>query len=154
MTFASKSLRRRASSPQGSSSNGCSLFRKPDRPVFVPRSFPTTTIIGMVNSSIYVCYCLFVCNSPTVTAGGPQCSRLPISPTATLPSCLWSLSDLHISSLFSPTIFYRDAISALLHLVNRWFNFTSSRSRAFRYGRQNKRPAIYVCIHHVSFIFV
>ena len=33
--------------------------------------------------------CLFVCVS--LMADGPQRARLPISPTASLPSCLWSL---------------------------------------------------------------
>ena len=33
--------------------------------------------------------CLFFCLP--LTADGPQCARLPIPLTATLPSCLWSL---------------------------------------------------------------
>ena len=53
--------------------------------------------------------------------------------TSSLPSCLWSLR------IFPPfpgsrlTIFYRDASSKLLQLVNQWLNFTYSRSHAFRY---------------------
>ena len=34
-------------------------------------------------------------------------------------------------------MFYRDASSALLQLVNQWLNFTYSRSHALRYGRKN-----------------
>ena len=40
------------------------------------------------------------------------------------------------------TFFYRDASSAVLQLVNQWLKFTYSRSHAFRYGRQNKNPAL------------
>ena len=60
---------------------------------------------------------------------------------ATLPPCLLSLKIF--PSLFGSrlTTFYRDGSSALLQLVNQWLNFTYSRSRAFRYGRQNKNPA-------------
>ena len=60
--------------------------------------------------------------------------------TSSLPSCLWS----HRIFLSLPgsrlTIFYRDARSALLQLVNRWLNFTYSRSHAFRYERKNTNP--------------
>ena len=45
---------------------------------------------------------------------------------------------LPISPRFTPYgFFYRGAYSALLQLVNQWFNFTYSRSHAFRYGRKN-----------------
>ena len=40
------------------------------------------------------------------------------------------------------TIFYRDASSALLQLVNQWLNFTYSRSHAFRYERKNTNPTL------------
>ena len=61
-----------------------------------------------------------------------------------LPSCLWSQmifpSSLPGSRL---TIFYRDASSALLQLVNQWLNFTYySRSHAFRYERKNTNPTL------------
>ena len=58
--------------------------------------------------------------------------------TSSLPSCLWSQGGI-FSSLPGPrlTIFYRDASSALLQLVNQWLNFTYSRSHAFRYERKN-----------------
>ena len=39
-------------------------------------------------------------------------------------------------------IFHRDASSALLQLVNQIFYFTYLCSHAFRYGRQNKNPAL------------
>ena len=47
-----------------------------------------------------------------------------------------------ISSRFTPTIFYRDASSALLQLVNQWLNFTYSRTHAFRYERKNTNPTL------------
>ena len=51
--------------------------------------------------------------------------------------------DLPISPQFTPiTIFYRDASSALLQLVNQWLNFTYSRSHAFRYERKNTNPTL------------
>ena len=48
--------------------------------------------------------------------------------------------DLPISPGSRLTIFYRDASSALLQLVNQWLNFTYSRSDAFRYERKNTNP--------------
>ena len=39
---------RRASSAEGSSSNGCCLLRKPDEPFFVRSSFPTPTIRAII----------------------------------------------------------------------------------------------------------
>ena len=61
---------------------------------------------------------------------------------APLPSCLWSLLIRIFPSLPGSrlTIFYRNASSALLQLVNQWLNFTYSRPNGFRYGRQNKNP--------------
>ena len=60
----------------------------------------------------------------------------------TLPSCLWPLR-IFPSLLGSRlTIFYRDASSAILQLVNQWLDFTSSRSQAFRYGRKNTNPTL------------
>ena len=46
--------------------------------------------------------------------------------------------DLHISPRFTPTILYRDACTALLHLVNQRLNFSSLRPHAFRYENQKK----------------
>ena len=40
------------------------------------------------------------------------------------------------------TIFYRDASSALLQLVNQWLNFIYSRSHVFRYERKNTNPIL------------
>ena len=56
----------------------------------------------------------FVCIS--LTADGPQRARLPIPPTATLQSCLWSrrISPSLLGSRL--TSFFRDASSALLQL--------------------------------------
>ena len=45
--------------------------------------------------------------------------------------------DVPISPGSRPTIFYRDASSAILQLVSQWLNFTYSRPHAFRYGRRN-----------------
>ena len=50
--------------------------------------------------------------------------------------------DLPISPRFTPTIFYCDASSALLQLVNQWLNFTYSQSHAFRYGRKDTNPTL------------
>ena len=51
--------------------------------------------------------------------------------------------DLPISPRFTPyNVFYRDASSALLQLVNQWLNFTYSRSHAFRYERKNTNPTL------------
>ena len=62
--------------------------------------------------------------------------------TSSLPSCLWSqriFPSLPDSRL---TMFYRDASSALLQLVNQWLNFTYSRPHAFRYERKNTNPTL------------
>ena len=84
--------------------------------------------------------------SISLTADGPQRARLPISPTATLLSCPWSLR-IFPSLLGSRlTIFYRDARSALLQLVNQWLNFTYSRSHAFRYGIELTTSALIIII--------
>ena len=67
-----------------------------------------------------------------------------------LPSCLWSqriFPSLPVSRLI---IFYRDASSALLQLVNLWLNFTYSLSHAFRYERKNTNPTL-VRIEPTSF---
>ena len=52
------------------------------------------------------------------TADGPQRAGLPIPPTATLPSCLWSLSIFQSLPGSRLPNFYRDASSALIQLVN------------------------------------
>ena len=62
--------------------------------------------------------------------------------TSSLPSCLWSLTIFPSLPGSRLTIFYRDASSALLQLVNQWLNFPYSRSDAFRYGRKNTNPAL------------
>ena len=75
-------------------------------------------------------------------ADGPQRARLLVPPTATLLSCLWSrriFPSLPGSRLM---IFYRDASSALLQLVNQWLNCTCSCSHAFRYERKNTNPTL------------
>ena len=60
--------------------------------------------------------------------------------TSSLPSCLWSQRIFPSLPGSRLTIFYRDASSALLQLVNQWLNFTYSRSHAFRYERKNTNP--------------
>ena len=63
-----------------------------------------------------VFFCLFVCIS--LTADGPQRARLPIPPTATLLSCLWSLKifpSLPASRLFQ--------LFQLFQLINRWYRW-------------------------------
>ena len=48
----------------------------------------------------------------------------------------------HLSPVLALWIFYPDASSALLQLVNQWLNFTYSRSHAFRYERKNTNPTL------------
>ena len=62
--------------------------------------------------------------------------------TSSLPSCLWSLRIFPSLPGSRLTIFYRDASSALLQLVNQWLNFTYSRSHAFRYEGKNTNPTL------------
>ena len=47
-----------------------------------------------------------------------------------------------LSPVHALQLFYRDASSALLQLVNQWLNFTCSRSHAFRYERKNTNPTL------------
>ena len=74
----------------------------------------------------------FACVSLTAD-DGPQRARLHFSPTATLTSCLWSRRIFPSLPGSRVMKFYRDSSSALLQLVNRWLNFTFSRSHAFHY---------------------
>ena len=62
--------------------------------------------------------------------------------TSSLPSCLWSQRIFPSLPGSRLTIFYRDASSALLQLVNQWLNFSYSRSRAFRCERKNTNPTL------------
>ena len=62
--------------------------------------------------------------------------------TSSLPSCLWSQRIFPSLPGSRLTMFYRDASSALLQLVNQWLNFAYSRSHAFRYGRKNTNPTL------------
>ena len=62
--------------------------------------------------------------------------------TSSLPSCLWSQRIFPSLPASRLTIFYRDASSALLQLVNQWLNFTYSRSHAFRYERKDTNPTL------------
>ena len=62
--------------------------------------------------------------------------------TSSLPSCLWSQRIFPSLPGSRHTIFYRDASSALLQLVNQWLNFPYSRSNAFRYERKNTNPTL------------
>ena len=62
--------------------------------------------------------------------------------TSSLPSCLWSQRIFPSLPGSRLTIFYRDASSPLLQLVNQWLNFTYSRSHAFRYERKNTNPTL------------
>ena len=62
--------------------------------------------------------------------------------TSSLPCSLWSRRIFPSLPGSRLTIFYRDASSALLQLVNQWLNFTCSRSHAFRYERKNTNPTL------------
>ena len=62
--------------------------------------------------------------------------------TSSLPSRLRSLRIFPSLPGSRLTIFYRDASSAPLQLVNQWLDFTLSRSNAFRYERKNTNPTL------------
>ena len=62
--------------------------------------------------------------------------------TSSLPSCLWPQRIFPSLPGSRLTIFYRDASSALLQLVNQWLNFTYSRSHAFHYERKSTNPTL------------
>ena len=62
--------------------------------------------------------------------------------TSSLPSCLWSQRIFPSLPCSRLTIFYRDASSALLQLVNQRLNYTYSRSLVFRYERKNTNPTL------------
>ena len=62
--------------------------------------------------------------------------------TSSLPSCLWSLRIFPSLLGSCLTIVYRDASSAIVQLVDQWFNFTYTRSHAFRCcEKKNTNPA-------------
>ena len=61
---------------------------------------------------------------------------------SSLPSCLWSQRIFPSLPGSCLTIFYRDASSALLQLVNQWLDFTYSRSHAFLYEKKNTNPTL------------
>ena len=118
--------------------------------------------------------CMAIKGCISIAVDGPPRARLPIPSTAaTFSSCLycsnvsilpilWSLSfpsclycghyHYHYHQVSShPSLpgsrlknFYRVASSALLQLVNKWLDFTYSRSHAFCHGRQkkSKNPAL------------
>ena len=84
------------------------------------------------------CFCCI-----SLTADGPQHVRLPISPTATLPSCMWSQSIFRSLPGSRLMILYRDASSALLQLAKQWWNFAYSISHAFRYGKTRMQILVF-----------
>ena len=59
--------------------------------------------------------------------------------TSSLPSCLWSQRIFPSLPGSRLTTFYRDTSSELLQLVNKWLNFTYSRSHAFRYEKKTQK---------------
>ena len=76
-------------------------------------------------------------SSPMLLRGKTLPGWLPILPTVTLSSCLWSGGIFPSLPGSRPMNFYRDASSALLELVNQWLSFIYSCSRAFRHGKKN-----------------
>ena len=63
--------------------------------------------------------------------------------TSSLPSCpCGHKGSSHLSPVHALQLFYRDARSALLQLVNQWLDFTYSRSHAFRYERKDTNPTL------------
>ena len=57
-----------------------------------------------------ICFCVFVLSSLLADGANQRATTLPIPRVVT--------GDLPISPWFTPTSFYRDAGSALLHLIN------------------------------------
>ena len=82
------------------------------------------------SQNVQTCFCFCI----AITADGLQRASLPISPNATLVSCLRSLRIFPYLPTFRLRIFISMQIQQLLHIVNRWLNFTYSRSHGFRYG--------------------
>ena len=101
------------------------------RRCFCSRQFISTTG-GLVHNLPLFFVWLFHHISPI----GPinELQRLPISRVVQ--------RDLPISPQLTPTSFYRDAGTALLHLVNQWLNFLYSGPHPFRYGNQKKNKLL------------
>ena len=105
-------------------------------------------------SNVYALLCYALRCSPRIVVSYPLCRGEYMESyfffyltysrrtSSSLPSFLWSLRIFPSLPGSRLTIFYRDASSALLQLVNQWLNFPYSRSHAFRYGRKNTNPAL------------
>ena len=93
--------------------------------------WPTTS------SMLYIAIMLFV--TPFRSMGLNLLGYLLHPSTA--PCCL-SACRHNGSARSSPTLFYRDAISALSHLVKQLLRFTHSQSHAFCGGNQNEKDTI------------
>ena len=70
---------------------------------------------------VYVCFCFFMSHGQRASTCNQEVTNPSYCNVAILPA---ATKDLPISPRFSSTSFYRDASSALLHLVNQWLNFT------------------------------
>ena len=137
---------RRASNSHGSSRNGCSLFRKHHRDRFSCVTLFPHPLLVQWTCTIQTVFCfVFVCIS--LMAHEPQCTRLPVPSTATLPSCLWPLRIFPSLPGSRLTNFYRDVSSTHLQLVNRWLSSTYSCFHASCYGRQNRNPLTRIKTH-------
>ena len=87
-----------------------------------------TVLKYLVQSKDFVltCYFSIFFNLISLIADGPHHYH---------PACGHKGSS-HLSPVHALQLFYRDASSALLQLVNQWLDFTYSRSHAFRYERK------------------
>ena len=99
----------------------------PPRPRFCSADLPNPFWSTLRRGQPSTCYFFFFIS---LIADGPHHYH---------PACGHKVSS-HLSPVHALQLFYRDASSALLQLVNQWLNFTYSRSHAFRYERKNTNP--------------
>ena len=94
-------------------------------------------------------YCVFVFARISLMADGPQRARLPIPPTATLPSCLWSRRIFPSLPGCRLKDFCRDASSALFFnpssnndgwiLITRFLTLSATEEKSYFEQESNSR---------------
>ena len=101
-------------------------------------------LLSNIMLALHVCVCVFSSHLYWTSGllDGPAGVTQEKGHTSSLPSCLWSQRIFPSLPGSRLPIFYRDASSVLLQLVNQWLNFTYSRSHAFRYERKNTNPTL------------
>ena len=99
-----------------------------------PQAGSKINLLNVCDDQYPACSHFFFSSSLFADGANQRATALPIPRVVT--------RDLPISPRFTPTSFYHDAGTALLHLVNEWLNFSSSRPHAFRYGNQKKNTLL------------